>query len=906
MVSRKVRGATAVTLAALVGALGGMPAVSWADTLAKTDAAKTEQAAATEAATTQAATTEAKSGDQVALASETAPDSQEGKAAATNGKFYDTVQEAIDAAETDGTVWVYGNTDENVTVSKKVSITGVGDATEQAFSGTITFVAGSEGSVVSNVHFTYPVAEGTHNAVVINGTSDITVSDNTFEAPSALLKGKEWQRNGVWAQSAKSVSINQNKFNLGRLNDTNGSGDVAADSNSNAAVNLVGGGDGNVSDVRVTNNILTVTAPDGTATRDASVNLLIANGNSKDGQYGVKDVTVENNTYNGSADAANANTRFAGISNVSGITFTKNTVSYAARGVAQSVWQGNTSQNDDVTVGEGNTFSNVASPFEAKTVPSEDQQTGNGAFVTKADGTFAAYGWVSDAVNAINSDDSFAGATLTINKNLYDHQEFTFNKKVTVTTTPGSDFTFNGSIRLNASGSVVKGVHFVLDGNDLQFVDGKVSGVRQNVIISSGAYGVEVSGNTFDLPSIDKGDVDFQLSSVWLEQGVTNSKITGNAFNIGRAYWNSNVGINFVGNANAVIKNTVVSNNRVTFTEDNFSSEHTDSDYGDAIFVVANGNAGTQSPAVFGVEGITAEGNTVDGSKLARRDYAFSISNVKGAEINDNQVSGVYMAVSPSYYPAGKTYASTDLTFKRNKLKDNTANVYFDPLFTTGDMTSDDISYGGGADANTVEISDYTGARTPYVSGLAFAGWYDANDHVATKDTTTAYAKFVPVSDVVRLMGGSLNMGAYATADGEPDYSKTDLRFGFNVVVPNSSSKLDSWRWVTTYTKPDGTEKTLTTEGANFRAPNSAEAGKGFDRGVVTNLLLTGATSAIYGTDFTTTLTVTYTTDDGTQVTVSDSPQTRSVKEVAELIKSSTTATDEERAYAEGILGAMN
>ena len=250
---------------------------------------------------------------------------------------------------------------------------------------------------------------------------------------------------------------------------------------------------------------------------------------------------------------------------------------------------------------------------------------------------------------------------------------------------------------------------------------------------------------------------------------------------------------------------------------------------------------------------------------------------------------------------------STGISLYDNYFDDCFAAVYFAPLFQSGKMSASDIIYREGNDFRNLRESSNKLNMSDFASGMAFAGWYSDSDFTMppTDESNQVYAKFVPVSDVVRLMGGSLNMGAYATGDGEPDYSKTDLRFGFNVDVPNSSSKLDSWRWVTTYEKLDGTRKTLTTDGVNFRAPNDVDAWNGYGTGVVTNLLLTGIGSVAYGTDFTTTLTVTYTTDDGIQVTVSDSPQARSVKEVAELIKSSYDATDEERAYAEGILGAI-
>ncbi|MBT1166438.1 hypothetical protein [Bifidobacterium simiarum] len=774
--------------------------------------------------------------------------------------------DAIAAAQAGQTVVITANTDEHVSIDKKLNITADKGV---SFAGTLTFNKGADGSSVKGVTFDRPAAgaEGTFNAVALESVTDITVSGNVFNSPSALFQGKEWQYNGVWVRGSANLTIADNEFNLGRLNDTNGTGTVAADSNSNQAVNLVGWGNNNIHDVTIKGNQVTVTAPAADATRSGSIQLLIAMGNSStEGKYGIQNVTVEGNTYNGAADSANA--RFAGLANVKGIRFVGNTVSNAAGGIFQSIWQGSTSSSDDVSI-SADTYTSVQKPFAVNT------NEAVGALLTDASGKTTSYGWIADAVKAANAQD---GATITVLKNVSNHSQYTFNTKVTFTAAqPG--LTFNGSIRLKASGSKVSNLDFLIDNNDLVFKDGKLQSgsVQQSVIVSNGAKDVEIAGNTFSIPSVYKGQVDFQPSSIWLEQGVSGTNIHDNTFKLGRSHYNSAVGINFVGGTTP-IANTTVNNNTVTFTKDAANVKS-----GSAMFVVANGN----TDGKYGVQGITASGNVVDGTALPNKSYAVAISDVKGLHLTDNKVTGTYMALSYSSWQ-GKTSASTDIVLKKNALKDNVADVYFNPLFNTGKMTSKDVVYGSGADANVIVRSTYE-AKAPYVNGLAFAGWYTDStlSKPAQQGSKDVVAYLIPVEQAykIQFLGGSLRVDTPQIKD------TANLRFSYRTKMLGKNLQYQSAGW--SYTIPginnfDATAKNPYTDTEGY---------------TVNNLVLTNVPKDQYDTAIRVRMSLTYKTPDGTSVTVFDPvEQSRSVNQVAKAIVQDGTVSGVVKDYAQGLL----
>ena len=150
------------------------------------------------------------------------------------------------------------------------------------------------------------------------------------------------------------------------------------------------------------------------------------------------------------------------------------------------------------------------------------------------------------------------------------------------------------------------------------------------------------------------------------------------------------------------------------------------------------------------------------------------------------------------------------------------------------------------------------------------------------------------VADEVKIdfLGGSLRMD-YTTSDGSYDFTKTSLRFGYQIKLPEGAV-LESWKW--DYgTAADRLSQSVT--GKN-KVPQA-------DGSFVSNLVLKNAPVDKYDTLVYTALSVTY-EKDGKTITVTDKTESRSVKAVAEAIVNAPNATEAEKEYARGLLNAFN
>lgn len=140
-------------------------------------------------------------------------------------------------------------------------------------------------------------------------------------------------------------------------------------------------------------------------------------------------------------------------------------------------------------------------------------------------------------------------------------------------------------------------------------------------------------------------------------------------------------------------------------------------------------------------------------------------------------------------------------------------------------------------------------------------------------------------------LGGSLRMD-YKNEDGTDDYTKTSLRFGYQVKVPEGA-ELVSWKW--NYgIKEDALSQSL--EGTKS-IPQT-------DGSFISNLVLTNLPLKKYDAKVYTAISVTY-KKDGKTYTVTDKTENRSVKDVAEAIVKSPNAPETEKKYAEGLLNAF-
>ena len=150
------------------------------------------------------------------------------------------------------------------------------------------------------------------------------------------------------------------------------------------------------------------------------------------------------------------------------------------------------------------------------------------------------------------------------------------------------------------------------------------------------------------------------------------------------------------------------------------------------------------------------------------------------------------------------------------------------------------------------------------------------------------------VADEVKIdfLGGSLRMD-YKNPDGSYDFTKTSLRFGYQIKLPEGAV-LESWKW--DYGTSE--ENLFLTVKGEYKVPQA-------DGSFVSNLVLKNAPVAKYDTLVYTALSVTY-EKDGKTITVTDKTESRSVKAVAEAIINTPSAPASEKEYAEGLLNAFN
>ena len=196
-------------------------------------------------------------------------------------------------------------------------------------------------------------------------------------------------------------------------------------------------------------------------------------------------------------------------------------------------------------------------------------------------------------------------------------------------------------------------------------------------------------------------------------------------------------------------------------------------------------------------------------------------------------------------------------------------------------------------------LQDYrTGGQAswtyPTQEGMAFAGWYkDASFTTACTASDVegaAYAKFVPITDLLKFKGGSLRM------DVTDPSTSTYLRFGYTMAIPEKSAFIENgwyYKKVTVSSLDD----------VRFVAYNNAMNNDGT---VTANLVFNNVKTNLYKANFTEKAFVKYVTADGTTVEAVESDyQTRSVGEVADAILKHTMASNSEKEYALKIKSAI-
>ena len=182
----------------------------------------------------------------------------------------------------------------------------------------------------------------------------------------------------------------------------------------------------------------------------------------------------------------------------------------------------------------------------------------------------------------------------------------------------------------------------------------------------------------------------------------------------------------------------------------------------------------------------------------------------------------------------------------------------------------------------------------PTQDGMAFAGWYkDASFKTACTASDVegaAYAKFVPITDLLQYRGGSLRMDVAQPSE------LTWLRFGYTMALPKGASIVENG-WY--FKKVSTSQPTDVRRLANNNVLN-------IDGTITANLVFTGVTTNYYSSNFSEKAFVKYVTTDGTTVEAVESDyQVNSVLGVADAILAHPMASKAEIDYATQIKAAV-
>ena len=212
---------------------------------------------------------------------------------------------------------------------------------------------------------------------------------------------------------------------------------------------------------------------------------------------------------------------------------------------------------------------------------------------------------------------------------------------------------------------------------------------------------------------------------------------------------------------------------------------------------------------------------------------------------------------------------------------------------------NEDGTYGVKLAEGAYLLQDYrSGEQTswtyPTQEGMAFAGWYKdaafATACTASDVEGAAYAKFVPITDLLKFKGGSLRMDK-----GVPSES-TYLRFGYTKAIPEGTTYIENGWYYKRLSAPTSGDRRLV---AYNNALNN-------DGTITSNLVFNGVAKNYYTANFTEKAFVKYMTVDGTTVeAVEDAYHSRSVSEVADAILAHPMASKAEKDYATSIKSAI-
>ena len=258
-----------------------------------------------------------------------------------------------------------------------------------------------------------------------------------------------------------------------------------------------------------------------------------------------------------------------------------------------------------------------------------------------------------------------------------------------------------------------------------------------------------------------------------------------------------------------------------------------------------------------------------------------------------NCIDNAYASGSANVAISGGTFVG----FDPNVSPEGEGTSYLAPGYAPTD--NGDGTYGVKLAEGAYLLQDYRSGDQaswtyPTKEGMAFAGWYkDATftTPCAASDVEgAAYAKFVPITDLLQYKGGSLRMDVAQPSE------LTWLRFGYTMARPEGASFVENG-WY--FKKVSTSQPTDVRRLANNNVLN-------IDGTITANLVFTGVTTNYYSANFSEKAFVKYVTADGTTVEAVESDyQVNSVLGVADAILAHPMASKAEKDYATLIKAAV-
>ena len=277
------------------------------------------------------------------------------------------------------------------------------------------------------------------------------------------------------------------------------------------------------------------------------------------------------------------------------------------------------------------------------------------------------YATLAGAIAAAKS-----GDTVTLVKD--SSEAVTINKKITLTAAKG--VTFSGSLTFepDSEGSEVDGVRFENNGGARKVAD----------IVTIKAPNITVQNCKFTVPSA-VWDYNAQPNCIKI-QWTSGAVIDNNTFYLGRIQdsydsnptapvnGHSNVAINVVG---PKVTNVTIRNNHLYATEPSTSlavgntSEATKKLSASVNMIIAIGNGNS----AYGIDGLTIQGNTVDGSNDSVNTRFAGLSNVNAFVVEKNSILNAGVGTYQVYYKE-TTFMNNPESISGNTYTGMTSDIY--------------------------------------------------------------------------------------------------------------------------------------------------------------------------------------------------------------------------------------